>query len=137
MDKDTLFGALFGAFILLSTFLIFLVSGLAVPHRLLFFFILAGLMDLSIVFVSIALGHQAVYLMDAIRPGFLFSIPEYIRSFGFGLVVLYALTGLYAVSSALAIFSLTFFILAGSVAYVQHAASKPLKKAAKRRNSSK
>jgi len=136
MDKDNLFGALFGAFILIFTFLIFLVSGLAVPHRLLFFFILAGLMDLSIVFVSIALGHQAIYLVNAVRPGFLFSIPEYIRSFGFGILVLYALTGLYAVSSILAIFALTLFILSGSVAYVQNSVAAP-KKAGKRRNSSK
>lgn len=136
MDKDNLFGALFGAFILISTFLIFVVSGLAVPHRFLFFFILAGLMDLSIVFISIALGYQAIYLMDTIRPGILSFFPEYIRSFGFGIIVLYVLTGLYAISCVLAVFALTLFILAGSVAYVQNSGAAP-KKAAKRRKSPK
>ncbi len=137
MCRDNLFGLLFGAFILISTFLLFLVSGLAVPHRILFLFILAGLMDLSIVFVSVALGYHALYLVRAVKLDFLAEIPEYIRAFGLGLAVMYVLMGLYVLSSFLAIFALTLFILAGSLAYMQHPSRAAPKKAVKRRKSSR
>ena len=119
MRKDNRIGILLGSLILLSTFLLFLASdfaGLALPHRFLSVFILAGLIDLAIVFLSVALGHLALSTLKALRPSLIPPIPEYIFSFGLGILMLYFFFVLYSVSIPLMLFFFTLLLLAGAFA---------------------
>ncbi len=124
MRKDHRIGILFGSLILLSTFLLFLASdfaGLAFPNRFLSILILAGLIDLAVVFLSVALGYLALSTLKALRPSLIPNIPEYILSFGLGILMLYFFFVLYSVSIPLMLFFFTLLLLAGAFA----SSSKP------------